>query len=161
MAIFFVGSVFLPYGLNTAKASTSILLTGHAGLNAHKLTGAGDFLHVAKGQAIRFQMAQATQVDFDGLDRVEVKPISVEPDLIEFPTDLEPKLVGRPRLEVKPEVAAWYFLLGPDNISRARASELMNLSRDNHDLHRDFVRNFVKTYRQLREQQRKQIGAER
>jgi hypothetical protein len=141
------------------KASTSTLLTGHAGLNAHKLTGAGDFLHVAEGQAIRFQIAQATPADFDRLDRVEVKPIPIEPDLIEFPIDLEPKLVGRPRLEVQPEIAAWYFLLGPDKISRTRARELMNLSRDNHDLHRQFVQDFVTSYRQLRAQQCRQIGA--
>ncbi|MEM7346373.1 MAG: FtsK/SpoIIIE domain-containing protein, partial [Chloroflexota bacterium] len=139
------------------KASTSTLLTGHAGLNAHKLTGAGDFLHIAKGQAVRFQMAQATQADFDSLSRSEINPITVEPDLIEFPTDLQPKAVGRPRLEVQPEIAAWYFLLGPDNISRSRANELLQLSRDNHDLHRKFVRDFVKAYRQLRLQQLEQI----
>ncbi len=137
------------------KASTSTLLTGHAGLNAHKLTGAGDFLHVAKGQAVRFQVAQATQVDFGRLVRAEIKPVVVEPDLIEFPTDLQQKAVGRPRLEVQPDIAAWYFLMGPDKISRALAQELMALSRDNHELHRDFIRDFIKAYRRLR----KQIGA--
>jgi hypothetical protein len=41
------------------------------------------------------------------------------------------------------------------------ARELMDLSRDNHELHREFVRDFVKAYRHLRLQhlKPKQIGA--
>jgi hypothetical protein len=141
-----------------SNASESSMLTGHAGLNAHKLTGKGDFLHVAGPLSERFQVALATQADFERLERVEVKPVTIEPDLIEFPTLPLAKQVGRPRLEVQPEIAAWYFLMGPQNVSRAMASDLMNLSRDSHELHRDFVRNFGKVYRQLKTQQL-QIGA--
>jgi hypothetical protein len=51
-----------------ANAQISAMLTGHAGLQAHKLTGKGDFIHISSGEdATRFQVALATQADFKRL----------------------------------------------------------------------------------------------
>lgn len=128
-------------------------LTGHAGLQAHKLTGKGDFIHVAGLDVQRFQVAQATRQDFEQLDRCEVAPVTIEENsLIELPTLLPDRPVGRPSLEVQPALLAWYFLHHPGQITHALARE-NGISRDNHVLHRDFCLEFINAYKQLRRAQ--------
>jgi hypothetical protein len=139
-------------------AKVSATVTGQAGLEAHKLTGAGDFLHVTGATVQRFQVAQATRADIDALPRADVQPVKVvSSDLIELPPDLPERTPGRPQLIVNPEYAAWYFYHNPDKISRAMAKEVLGLSRDNHELHREFTQRFIMAYLQLR--QAKAIGA--
>lgn len=137
-------------------AHTSARVTGHAGLQAHKLTPKGDFLHITGPQVNRFQVAMATQADFTRLER----GTNVQKSLfIDNPVDLPPELPergpGRPQLQVNPEYAAWYFFHNPDKISRAMAREF-GLTRDNHELHQSFVRDFIKAYLKLRH---RQLGA--
>ncbi len=135
-----------------ANAQQSAQLTGHPGLQAHKLTGKGDFLHVANGDdATRFQVARATQADYDCLERAEVKPVRVEPaEIIDLPAVVEQKPVGRPRLEVNPEHLAWYFHHNPQQISIAMAREMLGLSREHHNRHKHFCLKFIQAYQQLR-----------
>lgn len=137
------------------NAQVSAMLTGHAGLQAHKLTGKGDFLHIASSDdACRFQVAMATEKDFQNLERTEIQPVVIEQDsVIELPTtELVPKgLGGRPKLEVQPDLIGWYLYHKPQQISIAMARELLGISRDNHNLHKSFALEVVKTIRQLRQ----------
>jgi hypothetical protein len=143
-----------------SDARVSANLTGRAGLQAHLLTGSGDFIHVAGTDVIRFQVAMATKTDLDRLERTEVKSVQVETtDLVELPTLLpERKPPGRPRLQLNPDWLAFYYYHGPDRISRRMAEEL-GLSRDFHDLHRDFCKRFSGTYLKLRRSHQKITGA--
>lgn len=142
-----------------ADANTSARVTGHAGLMAHKLTPKGDFLHVAGPDVLRFQVAMATEADFNRLERRELSPIggaSVS-EVIELPAELPTAAPGRPELQLNPQYLAWYFFHNPEKISRSMAKKLLGLTRDNHELHRDFCREFIKAYLELRQQ--KSIGA--
>ncbi|MBE7469624.1 MAG: hypothetical protein DPW09_17805 [Anaerolineae bacterium] len=131
-----------------SDAKISATLTGHAGLQAHKLTGKGDFLHIAGAICERFQVAMATRQDYEALPRTEVKPVEVNAlDLLTLPPE---KPIGRPTLEVDPVIAAQYFWRNPNSISIAMARELFNLSRNGHDLHKKFVLDFITELRRLR-----------
>lgn len=147
-------------------AGTSARVTGHAGLMAHKLTPKGDFLHIAGPDAMRFQVAMATEADFGKLERCEVQPVKVDfmdgielhPERVEGLTaELPEKPVGRPQLNLNPEWLAWYFYHHPDKISHAIARGF-GISRDNHVLHRDFCKQFITAYLKLRSENR-MIGA--
>ncbi len=133
------------------NAQVSAQLTGHSGLQAHKLTGKGDFLHIASSQdATRFQVAMATRQDFEQLERAEVQPVAIEQaEVIDLP-ELEQKQPGRPKLEVQPGYVGWYLHHNPAKISIAQAKELLGLSKPNHNLHKSFALEVVKTIRQLR-----------
>jgi hypothetical protein len=133
----------------------SATLTGHAGLQAHRLTGKGDFLRVIGATCQRFQVAMATTQDYEQLPRAEVRPAPVvSPDLILLPAD---KPTGRPPLDVDPIIAARYFWRNPEAISITMARELFNLSRTGHDLHKKFVSEFIAELRRLKAAS--QIGA--
>lgn len=136
-----------------ANARLSAQLTGHSGLQAHKLTGKGDFIHVANGDnATRFQVALATRQDFERLERAEIKPVTIDPQTeVHLPAAVEARPVGRPRLEVEPEYLAWYFHHHPERISRNQAQQLLGLSRDRHNLHKHFCLKFIKSYQQFRQ----------
>lgn len=135
-----------------ADAGVSARITGHAGLSAHKLTGRGDFLHIAGPEVERLQIAQATASDFARLERCEIKPIVAIPsDPIELPGELPQRAPGRPALMARPEWLAYYAFNDPQAISRGMASEL-NLSRDFHEMHKDLASRFVGAYLKLIEQ---------
>lgn len=114
-----------------ANARVSADLTGHAGLQAHKLTGSGDMLHIAGGSVERFQVALT--VDSSHLprcDRVE----GPEPNITPVPSGAGR---GRPAIELDPEAVA-QFLVDP-TITRSSAEEHLGLSRKAWRLHRDYA----------------------
>jgi len=135
-------------------AQTSSRLTGHAGLQAHKLTGKGDFLHVTGPDVIRFQVAQATPADFAGLERCEITPPETPaPAAVELPivqTLPPPAERGRPKVELDPAILAHYFYYGPDGITYSQADSLFNLKRTGHILHREAIRQFGRVLLKLR-----------
>lgn len=133
-------------------AKMSAILTGQAGLAAHKLTGKGDFLHVTGPQVDRFQVAQATAGDFAKLPRAEIVMPDIElADMVDFSDELSTRPgPGRPALEVSPVIAARYFWQSPETISRAIARDLLGLTRDKHELHKKFVLDFITELRRLR-----------
>jgi hypothetical protein len=69
-------------------------LAGQADVNAHLLTGNGDFVRVGKnnqdGQHLRFQVAEPTQADFNRLERQPVVGTPVGPEEIIDPPPVEP-----------------------------------------------------------------------
>lgn len=136
-------------------ANISARLTGQAGLEAHKLTGQGDFIHVAGAEVERFQVAMATHHDFERLERGEVCPIRVEgPELrvLDFPT-ITPKanVGGRPANTVQPDTLAHYVYYHPHNISISQAHKLLDLSRGAHDLHKNFALEFMTELERLKQ----------
>jgi hypothetical protein len=142
-----------------SDAKVSANLTGHAGLQAHKLTGKGDFIHVQGINIQRFQVAMATRQDFESLERTEIKPVEVDSmDLLELPSQLPERSPGRPQLELNPEWLAYYFYHNPHKISRSMAKEL-GLTRPFHELHRSFCKDFIKAFLKLREKNGNVIGA--
>jgi hypothetical protein len=62
-----------------ASAPVSFYLSGHKGLECHKLTMGGDFIHVTGSQAQRLQVAMPTAEDYAALPRAEIAPPEFEP----------------------------------------------------------------------------------
>ncbi|MCL4299481.1 MAG: hypothetical protein KJ077_27340 [Anaerolineae bacterium] len=132
-------------------ARVSATVTGQAGLQAHKLTGKGDFLHVTGPNVVRFQVAQATRQDFERLSRRET-PVPLVKDYL---ADLPPILLdsappGRPRVELDPCILAAYWHYDPRRITYKVAAELFGLARTGHTLHRDFCLAFGQELLRLR-----------
>lgn len=131
------------------NAQTSALLSGVSGLGAHRLTGKGDFIHVAGGVTNRFQVAMATEQDYTRLERAEIPPATVPAedilDLIELP---EPQAPGRPKTEAQPKELAFYIHRG-QYLSIAQAAEL-GYAKSKHNFYKQFVTEFVAELKRLK-----------
>lgn len=132
------------------NAHTSALLTGQAGLACHKLTGKGDFVHVAGATVERLQVAVATRADFDRLPRAEIEPPEVDeedtPHILNYPVEKSP---GRPPNVPEPKAVAAYAFYGPGKISIQQAQEMLGLSRRAHRLNRDFAKEMLAELKRL------------
>lgn len=88
------------------RAYISTMITGVAGVDAQRLSGKGDFLHITqRGQAIRFQAAMPTPATMRQLPRASVGRIGDVP----LPEGLvEPQRgPGRPAEPLDPKHVAW------------------------------------------------------
>lgn len=143
-----------------SDAKTSANVTGHAGLMAHKLTPKGDFLHISGPDVLRFQVAMATSKDYDKLPRTEIQPVEVVTnDVIELPSELPISEPGRPGYQLNPQYLAWYFYHNPEKITRRMAQELLGMGQRGHELHKEFCREFIKAYLELRQANLPKLGA--
>jgi hypothetical protein len=137
------------------NAGTSVVLTGQAGLECHKLTGKGDFVRVAGADQERLQVARATRGDLDALPRADIEPPVIEED--DTPRGLntpdEPGGPGRPALIPDPEAVAHYLWYG-EALSIAKAAEVLGLSKRGHYLNRDFAAKVRETLDKIREVKR-------
>jgi DNA segregation ATPase FtsK/SpoIIIE-like protein len=123
-----------------ANAQVSSQLTGQAGLEAHKLTGAGDFLHVVGADIARLQVAMATDEDLAALPRVvEVPRPVVAPVDTPATLKIESSPTGRPAIELEGRHLAAYLHYGIDEITEQQAREVLALKRKAHRLHRDYA----------------------
>jgi hypothetical protein len=119
-------------------ARDSAFLAG-PGLQCHRLTGKGDFLHIAPHKTERFQVALTTPADLARLDRGEIKPFSApDPAAPSLPETLSPPAGGRPRQTIRPEIVATY-LIAQNELSIPQAKALFNLKRTGHTLHKRFT----------------------
>lgn len=143
----FVGKV------TNSRLSASV--SGHAGLQLHRLLGSGDFVHISPNRIERFQVALTRQSDFNRLERGEIAKPEVEapgplPD-IEIP---EQKTVGRNKeLEILPLPLVYY--LADDRLTMHQAEIAFSdyltghlgknrkWGRNWHDLHKDFARKML------------------
>jgi hypothetical protein len=140
------------------NANTSALLTGHAGLACHKLTGKGDFVHVVGPDLDRLQVAMTTPADYARLPRAEIRAPAVEPEDTPRALNLEgsrdededspralgfpvPDKGGRPPTVLDPRKVAYYLVYpgGPNAVTRAIAETVLSLKRQGHTAHRDFA----------------------
>ena len=135
-----------------ADGRTSGTLTGQAGLACHRLTGHGDFVHVAGSDVQRLQVMHATPAAFDGIPRVEAVPEPVV-ELADTPKilniDITPPAPGRPQNQIEPAVAAVYYHYGPEAITAAVAADQLRLSRRMHDRYRQFAAEFTEAKARL------------
>ena len=86
-----------------ASAPVSFYLSGHKGLECHKLTMGGDFMHVTGSQAQRLQVAIPTAADYAALPRAEITPPEFEPVEVS-PERWEDEEAGRGR---RPDSLDW------------------------------------------------------
>lgn len=126
-----------------ANAQVSAFLTGQAGLACHKLTGHGDFVHVAGATQERLQVAMATSADYARLLRAEIAHPSIpEPEAAAAIFNLEPEpepAGGRPPTQLDARALAYYLVNGPESISINMARQVLGLARYAHVKHRDFA----------------------
>lgn len=122
-----------------ASAQVSAILTGQAGVEAHKLTGRGDFVHVAGATVERLQVALPEPRDMERLPRVEVvESPEIEPEDIPAAVNANSG-PGRPAVEIEPRHVAAYLHAGPDKVSIREAKEKLGLNRVTHERHREFA----------------------
>jgi hypothetical protein len=157
----------LRYVGHVTDENASRMLAGRGGVNAHLLTGNGDFVRVVDDSLVRFQVAEPTRPDFDRLER---EPITVEPvgpvDVIEVP-EPAPALQEEPAPEldlslllrvgeetntggepcVDARTLAIYFY--EKQLSIAQAREKYGLGRVIHTRHRDFARELLDELKHL------------
>jgi hypothetical protein len=131
----------------------SAYLTGQAGLECHKLTGEGDFIHVSRQD--RLLVAMATRTDYDHLPRTEISwgdtRVQLEPDDDSEPEEDERK-PGRPKSPIDPKKIAYYMHQGhPGHVSIAHARQHLGLARYAHYEHRDFAQELITELLKLRE----------
>lgn len=136
------------------NASISARLTGQAGLEAHKLMGAGDFLHVRGSKTVRFQVSQVAAGDYAGLPRAEIAaaPVIIEDSATEvvanFAESIPDDTGGRPPVEVTPQLLASYYYQWPKVLSYNEA-KAAGISRRQHVAVRDFLLEFMREYVRL------------
>ena len=137
---------------------SSALVTGHAGIDCHKLTGKGDFFHVVGPALDRLQVAIATPSDYSRLPRAEIRAPEVDPagasralnlpatreeEDVELPAILTSQDIagGRPAIQIDPRKVAYYLVYpgGPNAVTRAIAETVLSLKRYAHAAHRDFA----------------------
>ncbi len=145
--------------------NASRALAGRGGVNAHLLTGNGDFVQVSEDTMLRFQVAEPTRSDFDRLERRQVRIEPVGPvDLANVPDDvpdedgfddddvvvaLDPALLLSPEPDqggghdvcVDARTLAIYF--HEKKLSIAQARDKYGLGRRIHTRHRDFALELV------------------
>ncbi len=78
------------------KAATGAHLTGRSGVEAHKLSGEGDFVKITSSGHTRFVSARVTQEQYGNLPRADVVSIPAEVQLLDCTPALE-KSIGRPQ----------------------------------------------------------------
>jgi hypothetical protein len=117
-------------------AHLSAYLTGQAGLDAHKLTGKGDFIRVAGAHTDRLLVALATNTDIDRLPRADLaSPEIIEGEVVVLPDPPE-REAGRPRVELDPRKIAYYLL---HEVTRREAKEKFGIGQPLHLRHKTFA----------------------
>lgn len=132
------------------NASESYNLTGFGGLEAHKLTGKGDFLHVGlEGTASRFQVPWIAESDLQILPRREVKPVEVTRVDLDFGDEKLDSGVGRPRATVEAPILAHYAFYYKENraLPSVRTAREMGYGSTTHKIHVDFWKRFLEELR--------------
>jgi DNA segregation ATPase FtsK/SpoIIIE-like protein len=158
----------LRYVGHVTDENASRMLAGRGGVNAHLLTGNGDFVRVVDDSLVRFQVAEPTRNDFDRLERQPITVEAVGPvDVIEVPEpsptskeepapELDLSLLladsspaansgGEPCVDAR--TLAIYFY--DKQLSIAQAREKYGLGRVIHTRHRDFARELLAELKHL------------
>jgi hypothetical protein len=125
------------------NGQTSYMLTGHAGLECHKLTSRGDFMHVAGPVQERLQVAMVIPQDYDRLPRAEIQAPEVReedtPALLNVPEIDEPDQGGRPSKQADPIMVARFRFIGIDKVSLTKARDWFGMTRTEWERNRAFA----------------------
>lgn len=140
------------------NARTSSDLTGQRMMGCQRLTGKGDFVHVAGADWVRLQALYVREADLAGLP-MAAEPVTWpavveedEPAVARWAAE-EARGVGRPRLEAQPDVVGWYMYKGPRAISEEVAAA-RGIGRRAHELHRAFAEATIAEIKRLMAQGR-------
>jgi hypothetical protein len=133
-------------------ARTSAQLSGLAGLDAHRLTGRGDFWHLVGATCERLQVAMATESDLAEIPRavdvpeLEAEPLDAVPELGEGEGDGR----GRPPIQPDPATVAFYLYHGfAGEVVSVRAAGRRGITRTMHDVNGGFaeeIREYLDQY---------------
>jgi hypothetical protein len=163
----FMRSLSLRYIGHVTDADASRALAGRGGVNAHMLTGNGDFVQVSQDMMLRFQVAEPTSGDFDRLDR---RPVQNEPvervEIVNIPettddegdddVEFDPAMLmppeadsgGREDVCVDMRTLALYF--HEKKLSITQAGNKYGIGRRIHTRHRDAAIELVEEIKSLR-----------
>ena len=141
------------------NSSQSHWMTGLPGMDAHKLTGKGDFLHIqSSNRADRFQVPWIDEKDLIALPRREVlRPSAIPIEQIEIDdfdqveTDTQNR--GRPSASIEPATLAIYadfYASNNKSLPSVRQAQEMGFGRTTHTIHRDFWTKFIAKLAELR-----------
>lgn len=117
-----------------ASASMSAHFAGQSKVDAHLLTGKGDFMHIFGQDVTRFVFAEPDQDDYNSLPRTEPKVIETTDYT---PVELPPDKVGRPSIELQADVLAYYMR---NAVSIKQANDHFGLGRRAHEKYRAFAK---------------------
>lgn len=128
-----------------ASPNDNFISTGIQGLEAHKLTGLGDFYHIAHADVTRFQVAMPSKNDFALLERTGT-PYGLGFDFDPEDLDISPRFVeettgGRPLAELEAPILADY--LANPGLTVRKAQE-MGYGRTTHKIHREFSDSLIR-----------------
>jgi hypothetical protein len=102
-----------------------------AGLNLHRLTSRGDFIHITRGRSFRFLAALAPRTYTATLNKA-TKLLTL-PDLPGVgPVTIPKTSPHRPRIEPDVRGLAWYHYNGPESISAKMAEEYLEYKETAH-----------------------------
>lgn len=126
-----------------ASASMSAHFAGQSKVDAHLLTGRGDFMHVFGQDVTRFVFAEPEQADYDALPKAELREIE-QGDY--EPVELASGNPGRPPIEIQPDVLA-HYMVGEVSI---RQAEILQLGRRAHNKYKTFANELMAQMEQLK-----------
>jgi hypothetical protein len=111
--------------------------TGMQGLEAHKLSGQGDFYHIANTDVTRFQVAMPRQSDFSRLDRAEPQQMAFD-DLEVSPRFIEETTArgGAPKAKIAPATVADYLQYPKLSVRKGQG---LGYGRTTHNLNKQFA----------------------
>lgn len=90
-----------------ANASMSNLLGGQGQLNAHKLSGNGDFFHVAGNDVTRFVVAMPKESEYSNLPTASLLPIDA---VTQEQIIVTPQHMGRPKSKIEAKILVDHLL---------------------------------------------------
>ena len=121
-----------------------------AGLNLHRLTSRGDFIHIARGRSFRFLAALTPRTYTATLNKAQ--NLSPLPDLPgQSPATIPKNPSHRPRIEPDLRGLAWYHYNGPENISAKMADEYLNYKETAHRRTQQAAKRFQQYLDQLKQ----------
>lgn len=116
-----------------SSASISAQFSGQSKVDAHLLSGRGDFMHVFGPDVTRFVFAEPGKSDYDMLPRTELPEIHQSDH---EPIELSRGKPGRPPIEIQPNILA-YYMTGEVSIKQA---EVFALGRRAHAKYKTFAK---------------------
>lgn len=129
------------------NARTSAELTGQPMMGCQRLTGKGDFIHVAGGlEMVRLQAAFVTAADLGSLP-MAAEPVAWpnvaeedQPQVAAWALEQAARGPGRPANRIDdPQALAGYLFAGPERVTISMARDVWGLSRDAHNLYKPFA----------------------
>ena len=124
------------------KAATAAHLTGRSGIEAHKLSGYGDFVKMRSGDSLRFVSAMVTEEQYHNLPRADVASIPRDAVLLDCTPDPAKSLaIGRPQECL--DFEQFGVLVGMRMPGRVNAEKYAGVSQHMHRRYKEAFEQFI------------------